>query len=75
MGFAIAFAPCGACGTTFGFNPLKVPSCRPPSGGPALPICLPCITAANPQRVAKGLEPIVPHPDAYEACDESELGD
>jgi hypothetical protein len=48
-----------------------VPSIR--IAGDRKPICLTCVNRANPMREANGLEPIVPHPEAYEPCDESEL--
>lgn len=75
MGYALAYAACGSCGTGFSFNPTRVPSYRRTPDGPRLPVCLVCVTAVNLLRTAKGLEPIVPLPGAYEACDESELGD
>jgi hypothetical protein len=37
------------------------------------PICRACVERVNPVRVKNGLEPIVPHADAYEPCEESEL--
>jgi hypothetical protein len=38
------------------------------------PIYEGCVARVNPIRIANGLAPIVPLPDAYEPCDESELG-
>jgi hypothetical protein len=37
------------------------------------PICSDCVERVNPIRIANGLEPIVPLPDAYEPIHESEL--
>jgi hypothetical protein len=56
----------------FGFNPIRVPSIR--IDGVRQPICRNCVEEANPKRLANGLPPIVPAPDAYEGCDEYELG-
>jgi hypothetical protein len=71
MAFAMAFGNCYGCGRPFGYNPMRVPSIR--IAGDRKPICLTCVNRANPMREANGLEPIVPHPEAYEPCDESEL--
>lgn len=73
MGYALAFGHCYCCKKPFSFNPLRVPSVRDPSTGNKEPICLECIGPINEKRVAKGLEPAIIHPDAYAACDESEL--
>jgi len=73
MGYAICFGPCGACGTNFGYNPLAVPSFRKRPDGPREPVCKTCIERVNPQRIANGLEPIVPRPDAYEPVEENAL--
>ena len=73
MGYVSAMGECYGCGRLFSFNPLRVPSITPPGGDTRRPICEFCVTRVNPIRVANGLEPIVPFPDAYEACDESEL--
>jgi len=51
---------------------MKVPSVR--INGVREPICQACVNRANPERIKNGLEPIVPAPDAYKACDEKELG-
>jgi hypothetical protein len=51
---------------------MRVPSIT--YNGDRKPICRDCVTRVNPMRIANGLEPIVPFPDAYDACDESELG-
>lgn len=71
MGVALCYGACYGCGQLFGFNPVKVPSLR--VNGVKEPFCLACIERANPKRVANGLAPIVPAPDAYEPCEESEL--
>jgi len=71
MGYALGTAPCIGCGQPFTFNPMKVPSIR--VNDVKEPICENCVNRFNPIRIAKGLEPIVPLPGAYEACDEEEL--
>jgi hypothetical protein len=82
MAYVSAMSPCRQCGRVFSYNPNLVPSLffladkQVPAGTPGAtkePFCLPCITAANPKRIANGLQPIVPAPGAYEPCDESEL--
>ena len=65
MGYVFALGPCVGCKQTFMFNPLSVPSVRV-DGGPREPICAACVARWNPIRVANGLPPIVPAPDAYE---------
>jgi hypothetical protein len=71
MGYAFAHGDCYGCGRLFSFNPLRVPSL--PVDGVRQPICEACVARANPLRVANGLPPIVPFPDAYEPVDENEL--
>lgn len=71
MGYALATSTCYGCGRLFSYNPVRVPSIR--INGSREPICGDCISRANPKRVANGLDPIVPHRDAYVACDEGEL--
>lgn len=71
MGYALATSPCIGCGRLFSYNPVRVPSIT--IAGDRKPICRDCVARANPMRVANGLDPIVPLPDAYEACDEGEL--
>ena len=73
MGYAFAMSACFGCGRTFSFNPVRVPSIT--VDGTRRPICRDCVERVNPLRVANGLEPIVPLPDAYEPVDEYELGD
>jgi len=70
-GYAIAFGHCFGCQKPFGFNPMRVPSIS--IKGIREPICQACVDKANPGRIAGGLPPIVPHPDAYEPCREEEL--
>ena len=72
MGVVLGHGHCFGCGTLFAFNPVRVPSFTPP-GGTREPICLACVERVNPMRVKNGLDPIVPHPDAYEPADEFEL--
>jgi hypothetical protein len=71
MGYALCHGYCIGCRNLFSFNPVRVPSVT--IGGTRQPICQGCVDRVNPMRVANGLDPIVPLPDAYEACDESEL--
>lgn len=71
MGYALVIGPCAVCRQIFGCNPLRVPSVR--VRGVREPICKACIDRFNPERIKRGLEPIIPHPDAYEAVDENEL--
>jgi hypothetical protein len=77
MGYALCTSECLFCRRVFSYNPMRVPSlpANVSPTGTREPICRECVEAANPRRIANGLEPIVPHPDAYEPCDESELGD
>ena len=71
MGYALCYGPCIGCHRTFEFNPMRVPSVT--WNGTREPICRNCVLRANVKRKANGLPPIVPLPDAYEACDEGEL--
>jgi hypothetical protein len=73
MGYAFCISPCIGCGRVFNYNPMRVPSVT--VNGSREPICQRCVDRVNPTRIANGLEPIVPLPDAYEACDEAELGE
>ena len=72
MGYVMATSPCIGCQRVFSYNPMRVPSIT--IAGDRKPICQICVTRANPMRKANGLEPIVPAPDAYDACEEDELG-
>jgi hypothetical protein len=71
MGYITAMSPCINCGAIFSYNPLRVPSIR--INGVREPICSSCVARVNPIREKNGLAPIVPLPDAYEACDEGEI--
>ena len=73
MGVALAMSPCFGCKRIFAYNPMHVPSIR--IGGERQPICLDCVHRCNPARVKQGLAPIIPHKDAYEPCNEEELGE
>lgn len=73
MGYAFAFSACWCCEVPFSYNPMRVPSLR--INGVREPLCAGCVSIANVTRAKKGLPPIVPHPDAYEPCDENELSD
>ena len=73
MGYVLATGPCIWCdGKIFSYNPMRVPSCSAKTGRRE-PICEDCVIRFNPIRIKNGLDPIVPHPDAYTACEESEL--
>jgi len=72
MGYVTAMSPCIGCGNVFSYNPMRVPSCSAVTGKRE-PICADCVERVNPIRIKNGLEPIVPHSDAYEACHEEEL--
>lgn len=71
MGYVLAHSTCFGCGRPFGYNPHRVPSIR--INGVREPICASCVEIANTERVKRGLDPIVPLPDAYEPMDEAEL--
>jgi hypothetical protein len=60
-----AYGECVGCRRLFAFNPDLVPSIR--VNGTREPICQTCVDRVNPQRIANGLQPIVPLPGAYEA--------
>jgi hypothetical protein len=71
MGYALCTSACFGCNRIFNYNPMRVPSI--PINGSREPICEACVTRVNPLRKKNGLPPIVPAPDAYDACDEAEL--
>ena len=71
MGYAMVFGLCMRCGTTFGFNPRKVPSFR--VNGEKEPICHSCILYVNTLRREMGIDEFVIPEGAYEAIHESEL--
>jgi hypothetical protein len=64
MGYMFVLGQCYGCKRMFSFNADWVPSV--PINGVREPICRDCVERANPQRIANGLDPIVPHPEAYE---------
>lgn len=72
MGYVMAMGRCIGCSNVFSFNPVRVPSIR--INGTKEPICKECVEKVNPMRRANGVPEIVPHPDAYDAADEQELG-
>jgi hypothetical protein len=65
------FGPCFCCGRLFSYSASRVPSL--PVHGVREPICQACVDRVNPDRIAKGLPPIVPLPGAYEPDDASDL--
>jgi hypothetical protein len=69
--YALGTSLCAGCHRIFSYNPLRVPSVV--IKGSREPICRDCVERVNPARIANGLEPIVPLPDAYEPIHESEL--
>lgn len=73
MGWAFCLGTCIGCNRPFTFNPLRVPSLVHPKTGVREPVCQDCVNRVNPQRIANGLPPIVPHPDAYTEVNEEEL--
>jgi hypothetical protein len=72
MGYVLAFSSCFGCRRPFGFNPVAVPSMAD-ADGVRRPICAACVERVNPMRIKNGLPPIVPLPDAYDGCEDSEL--
>jgi hypothetical protein len=72
MAYVGAIGLCLVCKGIFSFNPHLVPSCSAITGQRE-PICRDCVERVNPLRIKNGLAPIVPHPEAYEPCDESDL--
>jgi hypothetical protein len=72
MGYATAIGACLVCKGLFSFNPVRVPSFR--VNGVKEPICQACIELANIKRKETGLQPFTYADDAYDACDEGELG-
>jgi len=73
MGYAFMIGNCFVCGHQFSFNPMRVPAFKD-SQAVRQPVCLACITSVNVLRVNNGLDAFVIPADAYEPCDESELG-
>lgn len=68
MGYVFGMRLCYACGQTFTFSPTRVPSipAHLTSTGEKEPVCRSCIEQANPERVKRGLAPIVILRGAYE---------
>lgn len=68
MGYMFVLGNCFGCGRPFTFNAEHVPSVPGHLSGTGTrePICRDCVNRANPERIANGLDPIVPHPMAYE---------
>ena len=73
MGYALMLGHCFVCTIRFSFNPMRVPSFKD-GKGVRQPVCLGCITAINIKRMELGHDAFVIPADAYEACDETELG-
>jgi hypothetical protein len=70
-GYVFAMGVCYGCKQVFTFNPVRVPSLT--INGTRQPICRNCVERANVMRARLGNPPIVPLPDAYDECEESEL--
>jgi hypothetical protein len=70
MGFILLHCFCANCGSHISVNPNHCPSVM--VAGKRMAVCGPCIEAANPERIANGLEAFVIHPEAYEPLDENE---
>ena len=64
-GYLLATGECFLCRGLFAFNPELVPSVI--VHDTRRPLCLRCVTTANPHRVANGLAPIGVLPGAYQA--------
>jgi hypothetical protein len=72
MGYAILTGPCVNCRTLIHYHPHKVPSIR--VNGERQPLCPACFDKWNTiHRTSKGLDPVPLDPQAYSACEESEL--
>ena len=71
MGSVLCHGTCFSCKQLFSFNPHKVPSI--PIEGVRREICRDCVESVNPERIAKGLDPIVIRDGAYEPMPEEEL--
>jgi hypothetical protein len=57
---------CAVCGGHFSFNPPHVPSVRAHPPPLREPVAANCVAVVNRRHVGNGLDPIVPHPDAYQ---------
>jgi hypothetical protein len=78
--YVTVMSACYACKRLFSYHPHLVPSLRVNAegkedpNGTREPICRDCVEAANPRRIANGLEPITYDRRAYDAvCEESEV--
>lgn len=65
MAVMFVLGDCIGCNHPFTFNAALVPSIT--INGTREPICATCVALVNPRRIANGLDPIVPHPNAYQA--------
>ena len=65
-GYLFVLGPCGVCGQPFTLNADHVTSFRPQPHRSREPICADRLEGVNRQRIANGLDPIVPRPDAYQ---------
>jgi len=71
VGFVTVLSLCPGCRQPFIYNPSAVPSVK--LDGWRKPICRGCLDRLiNPDRIANGLEPIVPLPGAYDPFHDSE---
>ena len=73
MGYAFMLGSCFVCGGRFSFNPMRVPSFKD-SKGVRQPVCLACITEINVARTDGGVDAFIIPDDAYDPCNEDELG-
>lgn len=71
MGYMTLIARCFTCKQMFSCNPHLVPSVPAvlTGTGQKEPVCRACVDAANPKRVANGLEPITISPGAYDSVE------
>ena len=73
MGFTLVMEKCDVCGYLFYCNPIHVASLRDADDVWQV-VCIDCITVVDKARAAFGLDPMDIHLEAYDPCDESELG-
>lgn len=71
MAYVMVMSPCYGCKKDFMYNPQYVPSLT--IDGVREPFCQSCIDKANVVRRQKSLEPLVPHPQAYQPLPEGDL--
>jgi hypothetical protein len=72
MGYALCLGSCVNCRRPISFNPVAVPSLV--VNGSREPLCIDCYERWNEiHRTSKGLEKVPLHPDAYGACEDTEL--